>query len=52
MSKFMMFAMVFLLAATLISAASKDRCGRHGDPVSRLCLFILKKTPNVDKNIR
>ncbi|XP_058796749.1 omega-conotoxin-like protein 1 [Phymastichus coffea] len=31
MSKFMMFALVFLLTTTLISAASKDRCGRHGD---------------------
>ncbi|OXU18055.1 hypothetical protein TSAR_003994 [Trichomalopsis sarcophagae] len=33
MSKVILFALVVLLATTLISAATSDnKCGRHGDP--------------------
>lgn len=49
MSKFMLFALVVLLASTLISAASKDnKCGRHGDPVSESFLSECKKSSRSD----
>ncbi|XP_011498555.1 PREDICTED: omega-conotoxin-like protein 1 [Ceratosolen solmsi marchali] len=32
MSRFMLIALIVLLASTLISAESKSTCGRHGDP--------------------